>query len=324
MTKKYLITGGSGFIGASITKALLENKKKVTVIDNNQRGSLQKLNLKDKNLKFIKGDIRNKKILDKACKNIDVIIHCAYVNGTKTFYEKPDLVLEIAVEGMVNLIKACKRKNIKEFYLISSSEVYYHPKKIPTPENIPLIIPDIMNPRFSYSGGKIISELMTIHNLKKYVNKRVIVRPHNVFGPDMGWEHLIPEIIKKIFFQSNGFKKKTIKLKIQGNGTETRAFTYIDDFVNGFLLLLKKAKDSHIYHIGNNKEVTIKYILNNISSSLGIKIKLIKSKLLKGSTPRRCPDISKIKKLGFKIKTDLKKNIFITSNWYKKKLLKNF
>ena len=87
----------------------------------------------------------------------------AYVNGTKFFYKQPIKILDIAVKGIINVIECCIKNNIKELYLASSSEVYQTPLKIPTDENEMLKIPDIYNPRFSYGGGKILTELMGIH-----------------------------------------------------------------------------------------------------------------------------------------------------------------
>ena len=145
----------------------------------------------------------------------------AYINGTKFFYSKPDLVLDVAIKGISNIIDGCIKNKIKELYLASSSEVYQTPNKIPTTESESLKVPDIFNPRYSYGGGKILTELMGIHYGKKYFNKLIIFRPHNVYGKDMGFEHVIPEFI-------NRFKKlKGKKFKIQGTGNEIRSFIYI-------------------------------------------------------------------------------------------------
>ena len=82
------------------------------------------------------------------------------------FISKPELVLDIGVKGMINVLEACKKNNIKELILASSSEVYQIPKKIPTNENVIMKIPDVFNPRYSYAAGKIISEVLAINNLK--------------------------------------------------------------------------------------------------------------------------------------------------------------
>ena len=95
--KTFLITGGTGFIGSNITRLLITKGHNVKILDNNFRGSLNKIENIKKKVKFIKGDIRDKKILGTALKNVDAVIHLAYVNGTKFFYSKPILVLDIAV-----------------------------------------------------------------------------------------------------------------------------------------------------------------------------------------------------------------------------------
>ena len=239
--KNFLVTGGTGFIGRSISNLIVNSGNNVTVFDNNSRGSFKKI--KNKKIKFFFGDIRDKKVFFKSLKNIDAIIHLAYINGTKYFYSKPDQVLDIAVKGLINLFDGCKKFNIKELYLASSSEVYQSPIKVPTDENEPLKIPDIYNPRYSYGGGKILTELMGINYGRKFFKKLVIFRPHNVYGPEMGNQHVIPEFISRIK------KSKNKKFKIQGSGNEIRSFIFIDDFISAFELILKKGKHLNIYNI---------------------------------------------------------------------------
>ena len=170
-----LITGGSGFIGSALTKYLVENNHNVIVYDNNSRGNLRRLKSVIKNIKFIKGDIRDKKKLLSIKGSFDTIIHLAYVNGTKYFYKKPFEIIDIAVNGMLNILDFSRKKNVKYFYLASSSEVYQNPNKIPTDEKEMLKIPDIHNPRYSYGGGKIFCELYGTHFAKKYLKKLKLV-----------------------------------------------------------------------------------------------------------------------------------------------------
>ena len=248
---------------------------------------------------------------------MDSIIHLAFLNGTKNFYEKPQLVLDIGVKGIMNVIEACRENKIKELIIASSSEVYHSPLKIPTKENEPIKIPDVFNPRFSYSAGKILTEIISINNSNN-LKKLLIFRPHNVYGPDMGFEHVIPELIFKIF--KNSKNKKKVNLKIKGSGDETRAFNYIDDFVDGFMIMLKKGKHLNIYNIGSDEEISIKNLVKNISKISKIKINIRNSEIAKGSTLRRCPDITKLKKLGYKPKIKIKNGLIPMINWYKKNL----
>ncbi len=298
--KTFLVTGGTGFIGSNICKLLIDKGYKVIIYDNNSRGSLNKINDIKKKITFIKGDIRDIKKLFASIKKADAIIHLAYINGTKYFYTKPEEILDIAVKGMINIIDGCIKYKKKELYLASSSEVYQSPNKVPTDEREMLKIPDVYNPRYSYGGGKILTELMGINYGKKFFKKLVIFRPHNVYGPDMGSEHVVPEFI-------NRFKKLKNKgfFKIQGSGEEIRSFIYIDDFISAFDLLLTKGKHLNIYNIGNSSHIKIKILVKKIGKILNKKYKIKKGKLRLGSTTKRFPDIKKIRSLGYKQKITL-------------------
>ena len=187
--------------------------------------------------------------------------------------------------------------------MASSSEVYQTPKIIPTDENETLKIPNIFNPRYSYGGGKIITELMGIHYGKKYFKKLIIFRPHNVYGPNMGNEHVIPQFI-------NRFKSlKGKNFKIQGSGNETRSFIYINDFLNAFNLLLKRGKHLNVYNVGTSEKVKIKDLAYKLSKIFKKKIILKKTPLAEGGTKVRVPNINKIKKLGFRSKFNLDKGL---------------
>ena len=301
--KTFLVTGGTGFIGSNLCNLLINKGHKVKIFDNNSRGSIQKIKNIRKKVKFIKGDIRNKQLLNRALKNTDAVIHLAYVNGTKYFYSKPVLVLDIAIKGILNIIEGCIKNKIKELYLASSSEVYQTPKKIPTDEKESLKIPNIFNPRYSYGGGKIITELMGIHYGKKYFKRLIIFRPHNVYGQNMGYEHVIPQFI-------NRFKLlKGRNFKIQGTGNEIRSFIYIEDFLNAFDKILNRGKHLNVYNVGTSEKIKIKDLAYKLSKIFKKKIILKKTSLAAGGTKVRIPNINKIRKLGFKPKFHLDKGL---------------
>ena len=313
--KNILVTGGSGFIGSNIVLRLLENKSyNISVLDNQSRGSIKRLKNVINKIKYINGDIRDLKVLSTATQNIDTIFHLAYVNGTRFFYEKPDLIMDVAVRGMINLNDICLKNKVKNFILFSSSETYSNPNIIPTPEDIPLVVPDINNPRYSYGGGKICCELILKFIYQKFYEKSLIIRPHNVYGPDMGNEHFFPEIIKKI--KKIGQNKKS--LSIQGSGAETRSFIYIEDFLDALMLVLKKEKKNNIYNIGTSEQIKILKAVKLVQKICNNDSKIIFEKLRQGSPLKRCPDISKIRKLGFKQKIKLKDGLKKICNWYLK------
>lgn len=294
--KRILVTGGTGFIGSNIVKYFIRKQYHVLVYDNNSRGKLENLNDYEESFEYIHGDIRDINTLIKHTKEINTIVHLAYINGTKNFYTKPYEILEIATKGMNNVVDAMKINNIDNLILASSSEVYQEPQTIPTDEKISLSVPDVFNPRLSYGGGKIVSELISINFARTYDKNLKIFRPHNVFGPNMGNDHVIPEFINKILSQRS---KDEIILDIQGTGEETRSFIYIDDFINAFELVLNNGKNLNIYNIGTEEEVSINQIIKCLSNVINKKINIINTEKTYGSTKRRCPNIEKIKSLGF-------------------------
>ncbi|MDB4154731.1 NAD-dependent epimerase/dehydratase family protein, partial [Candidatus Pelagibacter sp.] len=264
--KNILVTGGTGFLGRSLVNKL-SSEHNVIVFDNDSRGSITKIKNK-KNIIPIKGDIRIFKDLLKLKKyKISQIYHLAYINGTGTFYKKPVEILDVAILGIYNVLKFANLFEIKNILLASSSEVYQTPISIPTDTNERLIVPAIENPRYSYGLGKIFTEFYSYHFSKKNNLNIKIFRPHNMFGPDMGNEHVIPQLLKKIF-QKKNLNKKLIKLKIQGSGNETRSFCFIDDAVNQILAINKYGKKNNLYNIGQTKEITIKKLIYFISKIL--------------------------------------------------------
>ena len=313
--KRFLVTGGTGFIGSNICKYLVKQNYPVKIYDNNSRGEIKKIaNIKNK-VKFIKGDIRDKKLLSKSLRKTDAVIHLAYVNGTKYFYSNPVKVLEIAVKGIINVIDGCIKNKIKELYLASSSEVYQTPQIVPTDESIGLSIPDPLNPRYSYGGGKLISELMLINYAPRHFDKSIIIRPHNVYGPDMGWEHVIPQFALRM----RGLLKKesgSLPFPIQGSGQESRSFVFIDDFIDGMLLAMEKGTQQDIYHVGTSDEITIQYLAERIGNYYSRQVTIIPGELSKGGTSRRCPSINKLKNIGFHPKTKLDDGLATTVEWY--------
>ena len=121
------------------------------------------------------------------------------------------------------MIDACRRHNIGTLVLASSSEVYQTPPEIPTNESAPLVVPDPMNPRFSYGGGKIISELMAINYGRKFFERVLIFRPHNVYGPDMGFEHVLPQFALRMKKAVAENPSGPVPFTIQGTGARRPA-----------------------------------------------------------------------------------------------------
>src|SRR3989338_4172058 len=280
--KKYLVTGGTGFIGSALVKRLVEEGYTVRILDNNSRGCLKYLGKSAQKVEIVEADITNPKAVEEACEDVQRVYHLAFINGTQFFYSKPEHVLDVGVKGMLNVLDACMKKKIKELLLMSSSEVYQTPLQIPTDETVSLSIPNPFNPRYSYGGAKIISELLAIHYGQKYFDHVIIVRPHNVYGPQMGWEHVIPQFIVRMKELCKNNLSKQVELPIQGSGNQTRSFIYIDDFIEGTMHAMEKGEHLEIYHIGTMEEVSIFRIAQEVGKYFKKDVKIIPGQEAKG------------------------------------------
>jgi nucleoside-diphosphate-sugar epimerase len=242
--------------------------------------------------------------------------HLAYVNGTEFFYKYPDLVLDVGVKGMINLIDACRAANVRTLILASSSEVYQTPPRVPTDESAPMVVPDLYNPRLSYGAGKIISEVMAINYGRKFFDRVLIFRPHNVYGPDMGFEHVIPQFalrMKKAIAQHTSGK---VPFEIQGNGRQTRSFCHIDDLVRGAMIMRARGEHLGVYHVGTSEEIAIADLAQRIAAHAGRDIELVCRPAAAGGTARRCPDIGKLARLGYAPQVQLADGLPPTIDWY--------
>ncbi len=313
----YLVTGGTGFIGAALVKDLVKSGCSVRTLDNNSRGAHRRLAAVAGEYEHFEGDVRDYDTFHRAAKGVDSVCHLAFVNGTEFFYSMPEVVLDVGIKGMINAIDVCKELGIKELVVASSSEVYQTPPSVPTDERVRLIIPDVFNPRYSYAAGKILNEVMAINYGRKYFERVIIFRPHNIYGPDMGWEHVIPQFVMRMKeLCAKPGTKEPIEFPMQASGEETRAFCYIDDAVRGLALMLEKGKHLEIYNIGTDAEVTIAALARVVGHCFNQEIKIIPGQALAGGTPRRCPDISKLRALGYEPKTSLNNGVKETASWY--------
>jgi len=314
--KRYLVTGGTGFIGAALVLRLLNQGHRVRVLDNNSRGAERRLGTAVGDVELVVGDIRSSEVVERAVNGVDAVHHLAFVNGTENFYMHPDVVLEVGAKGMINVVDACIKHGVPELLLASSSEVYQSPPQVPTDESAPLVVPDVMNPRYSYGGGKLFSELYAINVAARRLDQVLIYRPHNVYGPDMGFEHVIPQMAMRMAGQATHASSGVIGFQIQGSGQETRSFCFIDDFIDGLMLVQEHGVTCNVYHIGTTEEVTIADLAHRIAGQLGRKIDILPGPIQAGSTLRRCPAIDKLARLGYQQKVSLDQGLTSTCGWY--------
>jgi UDP-glucose 4-epimerase len=314
--RRYLITGGTGFLGSALVRRLVEAGNAVRVLDDNSRGAPHRL-AGCANVELVGADVRDARAVTAAAKGVDCVVHMAAINGTEFFYRKPEAVLDVAVRGTLAVVDACRANGVGDLVLASSSEVYQTPPVVPTPEAVPLIVPDVFNPRYSYGGGKLISELIAVNYGRTGFERVVIFRPHNVYGPDMGWEHVIPQLaLRAAAAATRAARGRSVDFPIQGTGQQTRAFVHVDDFTDGLMRVIAHGQHLAVYNIGSDEEVTIADLAQRIVAIFGCSANLQRNEAPAGGTDRRCPDISLLRALGYAPRICLDDGLPDVVRWY--------
>lgn len=325
MAKKILITGGAGFVGYHLAKHLLASGEVLlTFVDNLQRGRMDadfKSLLEDNRVTFIEADLTDPASYEKLGNSYEHVYHLAAINGTKLFYKMPEEVLRINTLSLIYILEWFRRENAGgKILFTSSNEAYagglnaFGVLPIPTPEDVPLVIEDPYNARWSYAATKLIGELFLIHYAAKYKLRSVIVRPHNFYGPRAGYDHVIPEFSARI-------SSKTDPFSIFG-ADETRTFCYIGDAVSAMQQLMDSPKTDGLpietLHIGAEEEITMRELAEKMFSITDWRPKALDIKTApEGSVKRRKADISKIYSLiGWKPETPLDDGLRRTHEWY--------
>jgi UDP-glucose 4-epimerase len=314
MADRIVVTGGGGFIGAYLVKRLVSDGWDVAVVDSMVRGDASRFAEVADQVELFTCDVRDQAALEKAFAGARVVMHLAAVNGTENFYTQPELVLEVGMLGALAVVNAARAAGVPDLVVASTAEVYQTPSIIPTPETIPLMLPDSLNPRYSYGGGKIASELIAFNYGQDHFRQVQIFRPHNIFGPNMGWKHVEPQfILRALACQEAG----DATFPIQGDGTETRSFCYVDDCVEGILTMYANGGHREIYHIGSDVELSVRDLADRIGTIVGVDLDIQPGESPAGGTKRRCPDITKMRGLGWSPQVGLDDGLQRTVDWYR-------
>ena len=317
MSRRVVVTGGGGFIGAYLVKRLVTDGWDVAVVDTMVRGDASRFAEVADDVELFTSDVRDQQTLERAFTGAEVVMHLAAINGTENFYKRPELVLDVGLRGALAVVNAGRTAEVPDLVVASTAEVYQTPAVVPTPETIPLMLPDSLNPRYSYGGSKIVSELIAFNYAQEHYRQVQVFRPHNVYGPDMGWKHVVPQFIVRALAVEATSSGGTAPFEIQGDGTETRAFCYVDDVVGGILTMYANGGHREIYHIGNDEEVSIRDLAGRIGKTVGVDLDVRPGSAAEGGTPRRCPDITKLRALGYQPAVNLDDGLEQTVAWYR-------
>ncbi|MFC7049272.1 NAD-dependent epimerase/dehydratase family protein [Emcibacter nanhaiensis] len=319
---KILITGGAGFIGLHLAEKLLKSGNEIHLLDNFARAAKDpdlEAFLSQKNVTLIEADLLDPSFIDKLDTDYNIIYHFAAIIGVPHVLGRPYEVLTKNVELLSNIIEfAKKQKNLNRLVFASTSEIYagtlkYFDLPIPTPEDTPLGLTDLAEPRTSYMLSKIYGEAMCHHSKLPFT----IIRPHNVYGPRMGMSHVVPILLERAYKLEGD-----VPLKVY-SPTHKRTFCYVDDAVD---LLERVALTPECEGVALNlgstdDEITMETLALAIIKTTGKGKGLTYMPETEGSVPRRCPDMTKAMELtGYQSKVSLEEGLARTFEWYKQNI----
>jgi nucleoside-diphosphate-sugar epimerase len=314
--KQVLVTGGAGFIGCNLVKALLLRDEQVVVLDNFSSGKRENLNFVNElaskgNFKLIEGDICDYQTCLKATKEVEVVFHQAALKSVPESIEKPKIYNQVNVGGTLNLLKACSQNRVEKFIFASSSSVYGDAEKFPQTED------SEPNPLSPYAFTKLAGEFYLNLYCRYSDIKGVSLRYFNVYGPyqalDDQYAVVIPKFINSILADQQP--------PIFGDGNQSRDFVYIGDVVRANLLAAAKSDlAGQVLNIASGVEIKVIDIAHVVANQLNKKAEPQYLPPRSGDAYKTLADISRAGTfLDYKPEVDFNSGIAKTIDFFRQK-----
>lgn len=314
--KKIFITGGAGFIANTLIKNMIENNH-IVAYDNFHRDTLTSSKYaRHKNLAIIQGDILDKQTLRKAMEGADIVVHAAGIAGIDTVIINPVKTMTVNMIGTANALEAAHINGVKDRFVDFSTSEIFGTMAYKSTEESNTVAGSAGEARWVYAVSKLAGEHLTHAYYKQFKLPSVIVRPFNVYGPGQTGEGALQIFIKRAL--------KDEDIYINGDGTQIRAWCYVDDFVDCLMKCIEDPKAiGQSFNIGNARAViTTLGLAQTVCRVLNSKSKILFREELSADIELRIPSVKKTEEiLGFKAKVDLEEGIASTAEYFRKTML---
>ena len=320
--RRILITGGGGFIGLRLAATLAgDPASEITLVENFARGrrdrELEELCARP-GVRLLDLDLRDPASYAAMGGGYDEVYHLAALLGVENVLRRPVDVLRVNMLMTAQLLEWFIAGGGHKLLFSSTSEAYawtlqFHELPIPTPENVPLSLTDLRNPRSTYAGSKMFGELAVSHYCASVDKPFVITRYHNVYGPRMGYEHVIPQLYRRAV---DGQRPLVVY-----SADHMRAFCFVQDAVDVTIAAMRtSAAENETFNVGNDsEEVTMADLGRRILAHAGINAEIAPQTAENDPIKRRCPDVSKARRmLGYRPAVSLDQGLEIMLPWYAK------
>ena len=314
--KNIFITGGAGFIANTLIGHYVE-KNKITVYDNFHRDTLSTSKYANhKNITIIKGDVLDLTHLTQSMQGADIVIHAAGIAGIDTVIKNPVNTMRVNMIGTSNTLEAARINEIKDRFIDFSTSEVFGSMAFRSTEGDETVSGSAGEARWTYAVSKLAGEHLAHAYHSQYKLPVVTVRPFNVYGPGQTGEGAIQIFIKRALLNQD--------IKIDGDGSQIRAWCYVDDFVDCLIRCIEDPKAiGQSFNLGNARAITtILGLAQEVIRILKSDSKIIFEAPLSADIAIRIPSVIKAKEiLGFQANVDLEEGVLNTAEWIKKNLL---
>ncbi len=313
--KTIFITGGAGFIGSAIIERLVESNR-IIVYDNLARNALKDRScFGHPNLTLVQGDVLDFTALREAMQGADIIVHCAAIAGIDTVIKSPVSTMRVNMIGSANVLEAAAQlPHCERVVCFSTSEVFGQ-QAFRSDESDNTVIGKVGEARWTYAVSKLAEEHLAIAYYQEKRLPTTVLRPFNVYGPGQVGEGAIHTFVRRAL--------RNEPLEIHGDGTQIRAWCYVDDMVNGVLTAMVHPKAvGESFNIGNQRAVTTIYgLANTIVRVLDSQSPIVFTRKDYADVELRIPSVRKAREiLGFEAQVDLEEGILRTAEYYRRHL----
>ena len=310
--KHIFITGGAGFIANRLISRIVDDNT-ITVFDNFKRDSLSGSgHATHRNITVVKGDVLDFDAVNQAMAGSDIVIHAAAIAGIDTVIKQPTHTMRVNMIGTANVLEAARLNNIKgRFVDFSTSEVFGSMAFKPT-EDTETVAESAGEARWTYAVSKLAGEHLAMAYYREFGLPAVSVRPFNIYGPGQTGEGAIQIFIKRALRNED--------IAIYGDGSQIRAWCYVEDFVNCLQrCLIAEDAIGESFNIGNARAVSTTYgLAQTVCRVLGSKSKIVFKPALSADVELRIPSVEKaMRVLDFTAEVDLEDGITRTAEWFR-------
>lgn len=310
--RRIFITGGAGFIGSTLAGRLLDDNE-VVIYDSYARDSLSdKPFATHPNLTLVKGDVLDFESIRTAMKGSNLVVHCAAIAGIDTVVKNPVHTMRVNMVGSANVLAAAAELSDCDRVVCFSTSEVFGSQAFRSSETDQTVMGAVGEARWTYAVSKLAEEHLAISYHKEMGLPTTVVRPFNVYGPGQVGEGALRTFVQRAV--------RDLPIEIHGDGTQIRAWCYVDDMVEGVMLALEHPKAvGESFNIGNHRAVTTIYgLASAVVRVLGSKSPISFVRRDYADVELRIPAVGKARDLiGFEAKVDLDEGIERTGAFYR-------